>query len=58
MVTSDTEITLYLNVESINLILAALSELPFKVSSGLISKISEEAKLQLSKVGAEDPAVD
>lgn len=36
-----------LNLDEINLILGSLSELPFKVSSALIAKISDSAQKQI-----------
>jgi hypothetical protein len=45
--TKDTPLFLQLTVEEINLILAALQELPAKVSNPLTQKIHEQARPQL-----------
>lgn len=44
------EIQLKLTVGETNLILASLSELPFKVSSELIHKIRQQGDQQVSKL--------
>lgn len=48
-----------LSLEEINLILGALSELPFKVSSPLIGKIQADAQRQLEAAQAPvEPTVE
>ena len=44
------EIHLHLTMGEANLILASLSELPFKVSSGLIQKIKHQGDQQVAAV--------
>lgn len=46
-------LNLNLTVEETNLVLTALAELPFRVSNGLIGKITESANAQLAPQPAE-----
>jgi hypothetical protein len=47
-----------LSLEQVNLILGALSELPFKVSSPLISKIQADAQRQIDAAQAPEPTIE
>ena len=41
------EVTLKLNIDKVNAILAALAELPFKLSADLIADVRKQAQEQL-----------
>lgn len=41
------ELSITLSIEETNIVLAALSELPYKKSAGIIAKIQQQAKEQL-----------
>lgn len=47
MSTDTKELTLLLDVNEVNLVLAALQELPHKVSDSLIKKVIEQAQTQI-----------
>ncbi|WP_010587637.1 hypothetical protein [Schlesneria paludicola] len=44
----DLKMSFQLTLNEVNLVLAALSELPFKVSHGLIAKLRQEAEQQVT----------
>lgn len=44
----DLNVELQLTVSEVNLVLGALSELPFKVSFGLIQKVRQQAEQQVN----------
>ncbi|WP_010585583.1 hypothetical protein [Schlesneria paludicola] len=46
----DLKLNFQLTLNEVNLILAALSELPFKVSHGLIQKLRQEAEQQVTNI--------
>jgi hypothetical protein len=46
------DVTLTLNVQEVNTILAALAELPHRVSDGIIRKVYTQANGQLSQGAA------
>jgi hypothetical protein len=54
--TNETQLFLQLSVEEINLILAALQELPAKACNPLTQKIHEQARPQLDPEVTEVPA--
>lgn len=48
------EINLNLSIEKVNLVIAALAELPFKVSNELINEIHSQASIQINPEEAKD----
>jgi hypothetical protein len=50
------ELTFTLNLNEANMVLAALQELPAKVANPLSQKITEQAKEQIAKMQAQNPA--
>ena len=51
------ELTFILNLNEANMVLAALQELPAKVANPLSQKITEQAKVQIAAMQAQNPTV-
>jgi len=52
------EIILKLNVDKVNAILAALAELPFKLSADLIAEVRQQAQEQLQPPTVVEPVTE